>query len=165
MFSTPMAWARRSIFRVETPLKFSDDHDQCLPGPASLQDEERHVAALPEHRHEDVDRSPSGIHPSRPGPGEVGRSILADLPLAAQTLASDSILIISFVIHLSMARKGPGSLMNCNSAFLKDVLYCCGAIVTKRLLSCCEHHHTSAPPLADATRDVRRFRAVLLPFG
>ena len=43
-------------------------------------------------------------------------------PLVAPTLASASILIISVITHLSIARKGSGSVMNCNSAFLKGVL-------------------------------------------
>jgi hypothetical protein len=44
------------------------------------------------------------------------------LPLAALTLASTSILIISVITHLSMVKNGSSSVMNCNSAFLKSAL-------------------------------------------
>jgi hypothetical protein len=62
-----------------------------------------------------------------PGRDAVDEGFLNDrdqslLRLAAPTLASASILIISVITHLSIARKGSGSVMNCNSAFLKGVL-------------------------------------------
>ncbi len=43
-------------------------------------------------------------------------------PLAAPTLASASILIISVMTHLSMAKYGSASVMNCNSAFSRGDL-------------------------------------------
>ncbi len=46
---------------------------------------------------------------------------LAYFPLAAPTLASASILIISVIIPLRIARKQSGSVINCNSAFLEGV--------------------------------------------
>ncbi len=120
----PIAWASRSIFRVETPLMkaswttaISACSDRC-----PLRDEERHIAALADLGHEQIDRAHPGIHSPGPAPEKCVVRSFECFPLAAPTLASASILIISVITHLSMARKGSGSVMNCNSAFLKGVL-------------------------------------------
>jgi hypothetical protein len=58
----------------------------------------------------------------------VVRSLVC-FPLAAPTLASALILIISVIIFLSIVRKGSGSVMNCNNVFLNTHSYCVWAYI------------------------------------
>jgi hypothetical protein len=56
MFSMPIAWANRSIFRVETPVDegLLDNRDQGLLGSPPLRDEKRHISAFADLGHDKI---------------------------------------------------------------------------------------------------------------
>jgi hypothetical protein len=70
MFSIPRAPGRDPVDK-----RLLDDSDQSLLGSPPLRDEEGHVAALADLRHDEIDRPQPGVHPTNPRPRKIGRPL------------------------------------------------------------------------------------------